>query len=139
MTIAATECRSNKASPPENQQDPWGDEPSRTNKILQDNVKIYLEQIKEKKAAEQKRATTVQDLTLSWKNIDLQRLMTRKWRVGEVYAPHDLSSVEMRKLRSPGRRTQDAFDALALNPLDEYKVCQPSQKSMPNLLFINAK
>src|SRR6266516_4316324 len=128
MMIAATECCSNKVLPPGNQQDPWGEEPSRANRILQDNVKGYIEQMKEKKAAEQKRATTVQDLTSSWKNTDLQKLMTRRWGPGESYAPHDLSSVEMRKFRNSRKPTQDVFDALALNPLDEYKVCRPSEK-----------
>ena len=53
---------------------------------------------------------------------------------GDVYAPHDLSSVEMQKWRRPvrpgdelrykGKRREwgDTFDALAIEPVKEYKV-----------------
>lgn len=54
----------------------------------------------------------------------MQKLLTRRWKPGDVYAPHDLSSSEMRKWKLFGKPTMDAFDALAINPLDEYKVCE---------------
>ncbi|KAI9812616.1 MAG: hypothetical protein M1827_004605 [Pycnora praestabilis] len=56
-----------------------------------------------------------------WKAQDLERQMSRRWKEGDVYAPHDLSPQEMQKWKRKSRPTQDAFDALAINPLDEYK------------------
>jgi len=55
-------------------------------------------------------------------NRALARYQTRDWKVGDVYAPHDISAAEMRKWRQKRAPTTDAFDALALNPLDLYKV-----------------
>lgn len=52
----------------------------------------------------------------------LQKLLTRRWKAGDVYAPHDLSSAEMQKWRMAKKPTTDAFDLLALNPLEQYKV-----------------
>ena len=66
--------------------------------------------------------------------MELARQQTRKWKVGDVYAPHDLSSVEMQKWKKPirpgdllglkGKRREwgDTFDALAIDPIREYKV-----------------
>lgn len=53
---------------------------------------------------------------------DLEIFQTRRWKEGDVYAPHDLSWAEMRKNRKKGKLKMDAFDALAINPMDEYKV-----------------
>ena len=53
---------------------------------------------------------------------ELQKLQARRWKVGDVYAPHDLSPAEMKKWRQWGRPDQDIFDMLHINPLDEYKV-----------------
>jgi len=39
-----------------------------------------------------------------------------------VYAPHDLSPEEMKKWKKRKSPTMDAFDALGINPLDQYKV-----------------
>lgn len=53
------------------------------------------------------------------------RQITRRWRAGDVYAPHDLTGVEMnkwKKIHQKGRPKKDAFDILRLNPLDMYKV-----------------
>lgn len=52
----------------------------------------------------------------------LEKFQTRKWTQGDVYAPHDLMPAEMRKWRTRGRPSMDAFDALAINPMHEYKV-----------------
>lgn len=46
----------------------------------------------------------------------------RKWKPGDVYAPHDLSSVEMEKWRKKRPINADAFKALDLDPRKEYKV-----------------
>jgi len=52
-----------------------------------------------------------------------QRQIYRKWRPGDVYAPHDLSGAEQKKWKYGRRRpTEDAFDVLGINPLLEYKV-----------------
>lgn len=53
---------------------------------------------------------------------EIARQMTRKWNDGDVYAPHDLSEVEMMKWREPKRPTKDIIDMVGLNPLDHYKV-----------------
>ncbi|KAK0387388.1 hypothetical protein NLU13_5700 [Sarocladium strictum] len=52
---------------------------------------------------------------------DLIRQMPRRWQAGDVYAPHDLSSVEMRKWKKKSGRAGDLVDALNLSPLDLYK------------------
>lgn len=51
------------------------------------------------------------------------RQMTRHWRTGDVYAPHDLSAAEMRKWRKKQPPKKDVMDVLGVNPLDMYKVC----------------
>jgi small subunit ribosomal protein S18 len=52
-----------------------------------------------------------------------QRQLYRKWNTGDVYGPHDLSSVEQKKWKL-ARKTpaSDAFDTLGINPIAEYKV-----------------
>lgn len=53
---------------------------------------------------------------------DYLREMPRRWAPGDVYSPHDLSPVEMTKWRRRAERKGDVIDALALRPLDMYKV-----------------
>lgn len=56
---------------------------------------------------------------------DYERQMTRKWKAGDVYAPKDLSSREMKKwktVQKQGRPAKDAVDLLGINPLHHYKV-----------------
>ncbi|KAF2151169.1 ribosomal protein S18 [Myriangium duriaei CBS 260.36] len=55
---------------------------------------------------------------------DMERQMGRVWHEGDVYAPHDLSSAEMQKWRTPkavGKQSRDICDMLGINPLDHYK------------------
>jgi len=52
----------------------------------------------------------------------MDRNNPRDWKIGDVYAPHDLSAAEARKWKKRVTPTIDAFDALSLNPLDLYKV-----------------
>lgn len=86
--------------------------------------------------------TSEEEIAQKLFNQDLERQMTRKWRVGDVYAPHDLSSVEMQKWRragilarggkigggtmtrekGAGRRWGDGVDVLGVDPVGEYKV-----------------
>ncbi|KAI9732864.1 MAG: hypothetical protein M1834_003803 [Cirrosporium novae-zelandiae] len=51
----------------------------------------------------------------------LQRFQPRKWKGGDVYAPHDLGPIEALKWRQRKRVAVDVFDALGINPLNEYK------------------
>ena len=72
-------------------------------------------------AAEQVRQT-LQQVDKAGRAKDLERLQTRRWKQGDVYAPHDLSPVEMQKWRNTQRPSVDVFDILAINPLNEWKV-----------------
>lgn len=69
------------------------------------------------------RSTTVEELEKHKMAQDLNRMITRRYKAGEVYAPHDLSPVEMQKWRRRGNPERDVFDALDMNPIEEYKVC----------------
>lgn len=53
---------------------------------------------------------------------DLAKQISRNWNSGDVYAPHDLSDVEMLKWKQPRRPMKDIIDILGVNPLDHYKV-----------------
>jgi small subunit ribosomal protein S18 len=53
---------------------------------------------------------------------DLSKQITRRWRAGDVYAPHDLSEVEMAKWKKREKPNYDVFDILDFNPLDHYRV-----------------
>jgi small subunit ribosomal protein S18 len=56
---------------------------------------------------------------------DLDRQVTRRWKAGDVYAPHDLSGIEMakwKKLRRKDRPRYDVLDLLGIDPLQHYKV-----------------
>jgi small subunit ribosomal protein S18 len=48
--------------------------------------------------------------------------ISRRWKTGDVYAPHDLSEVEMKKWKQRGKPAVDVFDVLELDPLVEYRV-----------------
>lgn len=66
---------------------------------------------------------------------DLERQLTRRWKSGDVYAPHDLSGVEMSKWRQAqpkGRPKKDVIDMLKINPLDHYKVCDNDYTRTPS-------
>ncbi|MCJ1436911.1 WD40 repeat-like protein [Xylographa pallens] len=53
---------------------------------------------------------------------DLERMQVRRWKQGDVYAPHDLSPAEMKKWRQKMRPDRDVFDVLAINPINHYMV-----------------
>ena len=61
---------------------------------------------------------------------ELEKLQTRRWKIGDVYAPHDLGPEEMMKWRQRSKPTRDVFDILAINPLDEYMVGRASHISI---------
>jgi len=51
----------------------------------------------------------------------LSRLIVRRYRSGDIFAPHDLSPTEMSKWRARSRPVADAFDVLCMDPLEQYK------------------
>lgn len=69
---------------------------------------------------------TMQELENAKKASDLSRQITRRWRAGDVYAPHDLSAQEMDKWRKRSEPKHDIFDVLDFKPLENYKVRHPS-------------
>ncbi|KAL8710819.1 MAG: hypothetical protein Q9220_004622 [cf. Caloplaca sp. 1 TL-2023] len=81
-----------------------------------------------------KRRSAFDAASTSYRAADLERNIHRRFRPGDIYAPHDLSSTEQQKwrarnnnsinaARSAGAATpdRDVFDHLAINPLNEYK------------------
>ena len=54
--------------------------------------------------------------------------MTRRWRGGDIYSPHDLTGYAMSKFkRKRDRPSVDVLDMLGIDPLKEYKVGSISQ------------
>ena len=69
------------------------------------------------------------DLEREYSRADLEKQIPRKFKVGDVYAPHDLSGVEMakwKKLRRKGKQRADVVDQLGVDPRVHYKVCYPT-------------
>ncbi|CAD6444689.1 71b3d30e-2c26-4003-8ed3-518dc3459f90 [Sclerotinia trifoliorum] len=48
---------------------------------------------------------------------DLTKQIHRRWKAGDVYAPHDLSGIEMSKWKKRGKVTRDVFDVVAFDPI----------------------
>ena len=67
----------------------------------------------------------------------MSKQITRRWKAGDVYAPHDLSAVESAKWKKRDRPNRDAFDVLDFNPMDHYRVRTPF--SVPSTSFIEEK
>lgn len=71
------------------------------------------------------RMTVNNEMIQSDKRASYQKQIYRRWLTGDVYAPHDLSGSEQKKWKTAKKRpTSDAFDALGINPINEYKVSQ---------------
>ncbi|WPH00106.1 mitochondrial 37S ribosomal protein RSM18 [Acrodontium crateriforme] len=75
-----------------------------------------------------KRDAALADLQRSYTRQDLERQAVRKWKVGDVYSPSDLSGYEQAKWKRisrkpyPTRKTKgDVMDQLGMNPINEYK------------------
>lgn len=66
--------------------------------------------------------TTAEDLARDQKSKSLNRMIMRRWKAGDTYAPHDLSPQEMKKWSVRQNPDRDVFDALDMNPKDEYRV-----------------
>ena len=67
-------------------------------------------------------SSTAEDMEKHKLSADLSRQITRRWKAGDVYAPHDLSAVEMRKWKNRGRPVMDVFDVLDFDPIANYRV-----------------
>lgn len=58
------------------------------------------------------------------KGLETQQI--RRWNVGDVYAPNDLSGVEQSKWKRTKQKARprwDVLDQLNIKPMDHYKVC----------------
>jgi len=67
-------------------------------------------------------STTADEVQKYARAADLSKQITRRWRAGDIYAPHDLSGVEMAKWKKRARPNIDVFDVLDINPMDHYRV-----------------
>ncbi len=68
----------------------------------------------------------IEDLRENTTTENYLRQMPRRWRIGDVYAPHDMSPSEMRKWRHTAANANvDVLDLMGINPLDNYKVASP--------------
>ncbi|KAI4100124.1 MAG: hypothetical protein LQ339_005646 [Xanthoria mediterranea] len=84
------------------------------------------------------RRSALAETEAAYRATDLERHLHRRFRPGDIYAPHDLSPTEQAKWRPraavggslQGRGTpanthaqnrRDVFDVLGVHPLDEYK------------------
>ena len=83
--------------------------------------------------------TTAEEITKHKLAQDLSRQITRRWRAGDVYAPHDLSSVEMAKWKNRGRPVHDVFDVLDFKPEEHYRVCLSSHEDGLGTVWDNVK
>ncbi|KAH7350636.1 ribosomal protein S18 [Rhexocercosporidium sp. MPI-PUGE-AT-0058] len=66
-------------------------------------------------------ATTVEEMQNRNLAQDLSKQISRRWRAGDIYAPHDLSEVEMAKWKKRSQPHHDVFDVLNLNPEEHYR------------------
>jgi hypothetical protein len=66
--------------------------------------------------------TTVEELENAKRANDLSKQISRRWKAGDVYAPHDLSAEEMAKWKKREEPKYDVFDLLGYDPLENYKV-----------------
>lgn len=75
--------------------------------------------------ARKKRQRALEEMQLPYTRQDLERQMPRRWKVGDVYAPHDLTGVEAskwKKYQRKGASNIDMLDQLGINPLMEFRV-----------------
>ncbi|KAI0179315.1 ribosomal protein S18 [Hypoxylon sp. FL1284] len=73
------------------------------------------------RTARVRREATIEDVNKTLRNEDYARQLTRRYVAGDVYAPHDLSPIEMAKWRRNQARKLDLVDMLGLHPLDMYR------------------
>ncbi|KAK3360128.1 ribosomal protein S18 [Lasiosphaeria hispida] len=63
----------------------------------------------------------VQEMAQSSETDSYVKMIARRWKKGDTYAPRDLSPVEMRRWKHWNESTSDAVDLLGFNPLDNYR------------------
>lgn len=67
--------------------------------------------------------TALADLRRSYTKRDLELQVARKWKPGDVYAPHDLSGAEASKWKKVHKRPRpkfDVLDQLGIDPRQHY-------------------
>ena len=85
--------------------------------------------VREASAARRKAQTdaALRDVERTYSRKDIESQSIRRWKVGDVYSPHDLSGIEQGKWRRQRRKPRprhgdrDVMDKLGLNPLDLYR------------------
>lgn len=83
-----------------------------------------LQSIAAARQREERSPAALADIQRAIDRRDLERMLPRRWKSGQAYAPHDLSGVEANKWRQSepkGKPKKDVFDMLRINPLDHYK------------------
>ncbi|KAL8728321.1 MAG: hypothetical protein Q9166_005464 [cf. Caloplaca sp. 2 TL-2023] len=105
---------------------------------LKDLVSSITRDSKHQTISQTQRRSALAETEASYRATDLERHIYRRFRPGDIYAPHDLSPVEQQKWRQrnpsggniSGRgapanahkqNRRDVFDVLGINPLNEYK------------------
>lgn len=74
---------------------------------------------------QKKEAQRLADMQRTYSRQDLERQMIRRWKSGDVYAPHDLTGIEMAKWQKTRRKERQSFDVLhqlGIKPIEQYKV-----------------
>ncbi|KAJ5214817.1 hypothetical protein N7468_010496 [Penicillium chermesinum] len=77
--------------------------------------------VSKRKVAKPNRLRFLEDQKAQNESRALEKFQTRNWQSGDIYAPRDLSPVEMKKWGRRQSPSRDAFDALNLDPLSLYK------------------
>jgi small subunit ribosomal protein S18 len=93
------------------------------NASANERIQKLVDQATSRNAQRSSTSNVMQELKNHKLATDLTKQIYRRWKAGDVYAPHDLSSAEMQKWKKRGRPEVDAFDLLDMNPIEEYKVC----------------
>lgn len=80
---------------------------------------------------------TIKSMSDHFQAQDYSKHIIRRWKAGDVYAPHDLSGVEMRKWKMRQKPTHDIFDVLAFNPEEHYRVRPSVQLRLHYTLIVS--
>ncbi|CAD6503195.1 BgTH12-02863 [Blumeria graminis f. sp. triticale] len=67
------------------------------------------------------RSSSADDVENIRQSMRLAGQIARRWKAGDVYAPHDLHQAEQVKFRQRVDASTDIFDALDMNPLEHYR------------------
>lgn len=67
------------------------------------------------------RSSSADDVENIRQSMRLAGQISRRWKSGDVYAPHDLHQAEQVKFRQRVDAGTDVFDALDMNPLEHYR------------------